>query len=62
MFRSERTGRVIHDAWLRFRFPPYWHYDVLQGLWALTRLGRLDDPRAAEALDLVQDRRGRDGM
>lgn len=62
MFRSARTGRVIHDGWLRFRFPPYWHYDVLQGLWVLARLGPLDDPRAGEALNMVAERRRGDGM
>jgi len=62
LFRSDRTGNVIHNGWLPFRFPPYWHYDVLQGLWVLSRLGRLGDPRAAEALDLVLGKRRVDGM
>jgi hypothetical protein len=30
LFRSRRTGEVIHPAWLRFRHPAYYHYDVLQ--------------------------------
>src|SRR5206468_4458333 len=29
MFRSLRTGRVIDNRWLRFSYPPFWHYDVL---------------------------------
>lgn len=62
LFRSERTGKVINKGWLRLRFPPYWHYDVLQGLWVLSRLARLADPRAAEALDMVATQRDRDGM
>jgi len=31
MFRSLRTGEVIDKSWLRFSFPPFWHYDVLRG-------------------------------
>jgi hypothetical protein len=33
--------------------PPYWHYDVPQALLVLSRLGRVRDPRAREALDLL---------
>ena len=61
LFRSRRTGEVIHPAWLRFRQPTYYHYDVLQALWVLSRAGCLPDPRAAEAVQLVVARRRRDG-
>jgi hypothetical protein len=61
LFRSERTGRVIHPQLLKLRFPSYWHYDVLQGLWVLSRLDRSSDPRAGEALDLLESKRHRDG-
>jgi hypothetical protein len=62
LFRSLRTGEVIHDDWLVFRYPPYWHYDLLQALLVLSRLGRLGDPRADEALELVIGRRRADGL
>jgi hypothetical protein len=61
LFRSERTGATIHPQFLRLRFPPYWHYDVLQGLWVLSRLSKLGDPRAGEALDILESKRHRDG-
>jgi hypothetical protein len=32
MFRSLRSGEVIDPRWLRFSYPPFWHYDVLRGL------------------------------
>jgi hypothetical protein len=53
LFRSERTGHVIHPDFLKLRYPAYWHYNVLAGLRALRRVGRLHDPRAVEALDVV---------
>ena len=28
LFRSLRTGAVIDKRWLRFAWPPIWHYDV----------------------------------
>jgi hypothetical protein len=61
LFRSLRDGEVIDRRWLRPRYPPYWHYDVLQALLVLSRLGLARDPRAADALDLVARRRRADG-
>jgi hypothetical protein len=61
LFRSLRTGEVIHRSWIALHHPPYWHYDVLQALLVLVRLGRLDDPRAGEALGLLVERRRDDG-
>ena len=38
------------------------HYDVLQGLWVLSRIGRLADPWAEEALNSLLKRQQADGM
>ena len=54
---SHRTGKVGNPAWLRFRYPAYWHYDVVQSLLKLGGLGLLGDPRASDALDLVESKR-----
>ena len=32
LYRSHRTGEVVNEQFLRFSFPPRWHYDVLRGL------------------------------
>lgn len=61
LFRSRRTGEVIHPSFTQLHWPPYWHYDVLVGLRGLHALGLLTDPRAADALDLLEDARRRDG-
>jgi hypothetical protein len=60
LYRST-AGEVIDPHWLSLRWPPYWHYDVLQALLVLGRLGRLDDPRCADALDVVERQRRPDG-
>ena len=57
LFRSERTGDVIHPDFLKLRYPPYWHYNVLAALRALRRIGRLYDPRAAEAVDVIASKK-----
>jgi hypothetical protein len=61
VFRSDRDGRIINKAWLTLHYPLYWHYDILQALLVLSRLGPLNDPRAMESLDILEARRRRDG-
>jgi hypothetical protein len=62
LFRSDRTGAVINREWLRLHYPLYWHYDILQALRILARLGRLADPRCTGALDLLAAKRQPDGF
>jgi hypothetical protein len=61
LFRSHISGRIAHPEYARFHYPPYWHYDVLWGLLVLARFGKLGDPRAADAIDLVESKQGADG-
>lgn len=37
LFRRLSTGEVIDRNWLRFSYPPTWHYDVLRGTGLLTQ-------------------------
>ena len=61
MFRSLRTGEVINKRWLRFSFPPFWHYDVLRGLDYLRSAGTKPDSRVSEAIEVVIQRRHQNG-
>jgi hypothetical protein len=61
MFRSLRTGKVIDKRWLRFSFPPFWHYDILRGLDYLRETGTNPDSRVAEAIQVVMERRHQNG-
>jgi hypothetical protein len=61
MFRSLRTGQVIDQRWLRFSFPPFWHYDVLRGLDYLRNAGIEPDARVREAIEIVMARRHQNG-
>jgi hypothetical protein len=61
LFRSLSDGEVIDRRWLALHHPPYWHYDVLQALLILSRLGKAGDPRAGDALELLVRRRRADG-
>jgi hypothetical protein len=61
LFRSLSDGEVIDRRWLALHYPPYWHYDLLQALLVLSRLGKAGDPRAGDALELLIRRRRADG-
>jgi hypothetical protein len=61
LFRCLRTGEPIHPSWTALHYPPYWHYDILQALLILSRMGLADDPRASDALDVLEQRRLKDG-
>ena len=52
--RSASRSSTLH-------YPPFWHYDVLQALVVLARMGLAGDPRAADGLELLEERRLPDG-
>lgn len=53
LFRRSGDGAAVHPSWTQLHYPPYWHYDVLQGLRLLDELDLMDDPRADDAIDIV---------
>ena len=55
------SGEPIHPSFVVLHYPPYWHYDVLHALLVLSRMGLAADPRASDALDLLERRRLKDG-
>jgi hypothetical protein len=61
LFKRMRDGRVIHPDFVALHYPHYWHYDVLAGLTAMAEVGKIKDPRCADALDLLEEKRLRSG-
>jgi hypothetical protein len=61
IFRRHGTGEPIHRSWVVIHYPPYWHYDVLQAMTLLTRMGLASDERARDAVELVETLRRPDG-
>jgi hypothetical protein len=57
LFRTLATGEPIRASFVTMHWPPFWHYDVAQALVVLARMGLVRDPRAAEGLDLLEERR-----
>lgn len=61
LFRSHRTGQIVHRSLLMLSYPPRWYYDILRGLDFFRRVKAPVDPRFQEALDVLVDKRRRDG-
>jgi hypothetical protein len=61
IFRRGGTGDPIHRSWVTIHYPPYWHYDILQALHLIARMGHARDERAGDALDVLEERRLADG-
>jgi hypothetical protein len=64
LFRRLSTGEAIApntSDWLQFSFPNGWHYDILRGLDYLRDAGVAPDERVAEAIGVVESKRGADG-
>ncbi|HEU5029451.1 MAG TPA: hypothetical protein VFV01_31385 [Spirillospora sp.] len=61
VFRRGGTGKPINSRWLSMPYPSYWHYDVLSALTVIARGDRCTDPRASDALDLLEEKRRPDG-
>src|SRR5439155_16316835 len=59
LFRTLRDGEPIHPSFVALHWPAYWHYDLLAGLRMLHAVDPklLRDPRAADALDLLESKR-----
>jgi hypothetical protein len=61
LFRSDKTGDVIHPTFTMLSFPSRWHYDFLRGLDFFQRINAKRDPRFLDAIELLQEKRRRDG-
>ncbi len=61
LFRSHRSGKVIKSEFLRFSFPPRWHYDILRALDYFRAVEAPRDPRLQEAIDIVRIKQREDG-
>jgi hypothetical protein len=61
LFRSHRTGDIIKPAFIRFAFPPRWHYDILRALDYFQEVDAPRDHRLTDAIDIVRSSQRPDG-
>jgi hypothetical protein len=55
------NGRLMRHDFTVLHYPLYWHYDVLGGLIGMVDVGVITDERCAKALDVLEEKRLRDG-
>ncbi len=61
LFRSDRTGKIIHPKFLNFHFPCRWYYDILRALDYFQYSGEQYDPRMDDALEILLKKRTSEG-
>jgi hypothetical protein len=61
LFRRRSSGEVISPEFLKFAFPPRYHYDVLRALDYFRAAGRRTDSRFGEAIAVLERARQPDG-
>ncbi|HEU5100311.1 MAG TPA: hypothetical protein VFU22_14885 [Roseiflexaceae bacterium] len=61
LYKSDKTGELIHKNFTMLSFPYRWHYDLLRGLEYFARAGAPRDSRAQDAIDVLKQRRLADG-
>jgi hypothetical protein len=61
LLRRLSTGEIIDPIWVKFAFPPLWHYDVLRALDYLRAAEVAPDSRTEEAVAIVRGRRRAEG-
>jgi hypothetical protein len=61
LFKSHKTGNIIHTNFTKLSYPHRWYYDVLRGLAYFARVNAPHDERIQDAMELLRDRRLADG-
>lgn len=61
LFLSHRTGEVANPVFLRYPFPPQWHFDILRGLEHFRLAGAARNLRLERAVDVIRKGQRTDG-
>jgi hypothetical protein len=62
LFRSDKTGRIIHSNFLKLCYPPRWYYDILKALDYFQLAKVKYDKRMDDALQVLIEKRNADGL
>ncbi|KAF0110638.1 MAG: hypothetical protein FD147_1495 [Chloroflexi bacterium] len=54
LYKGLASGEVILKNFTQLAYPVYWHYDILVALKVMCEIGKIDDPRCKDALDLLE--------
>ncbi len=54
LFKSDKTGEIVHPQMTRLSFPPRWKYDIIRGLDYFREVKAPHDPRFCDAITLLK--------
>ncbi len=61
LYKSDKTGEIIHKKFTMLSYPSRWFYDILRALAYFQDAGVEYDPRMQDALDVLLKKRRKDG-
>ena len=61
LYKSDKTGAVVHERMTWLTFPSHWHYTVLRGVDYLRGTPAIADPRLDDAIQLLVSHRKPNG-
>ncbi|MFZ0549141.1 MAG: hypothetical protein WAM60_27080 [Candidatus Promineifilaceae bacterium] len=61
MYKSDKTGQIVHERMTYLTHPSYWHYTVLRGLDYMRKTPQIGDERLADAIELLESQRKENG-
>ncbi|MDA3893610.1 MAG: hypothetical protein PF517_18245 [Salinivirgaceae bacterium] len=61
LFKSDKTGKIIHHSFLRLPYPGRWRYDTLRALDYFQYSRAKWDDRMQDALDILLKKQNKDG-
>jgi len=61
LYKSDKTGKIIHPRFLRLPYPSRWYYDILKALDYFALAGYGYDERMQDAIDVLLSKRNSDG-
>lgn len=61
LFKSQSDGRVIRESFIKLHYPCFFEYDILSSLKVMAEADFIGDPRCADALNFLEEKRLPDG-
>ncbi len=61
LYKSDHTGAIIHQSFLKLVYPPRWRYDILRALDYFQSVGYPYDERLQDAVEVLKQKRLPDG-
>lgn len=61
LYKSDKTGEIIHHNFTLLSYPHRWYYNVLRGLAYFARTNAAHDERLQDAIEVLHRRRRADG-